>query len=114
MPECVFCKIGSRELQAMVVYEDPDFIAFRDINPMAPVHVLIIPKLHYESLAEFTAKDATLLGRMLLAATHIARQERIAESGYRLVINTGAHGGQAVSHVHMHLLGGRALQWPPG
>lgn len=114
MPDCVFCKIGSRELQAMVVYEDPDFIAFRDINPMAPVHVLVIPKAHYDSLEEFNAKDAPLLGRMLLAATHIARQERVAERGYRLILNVGNEGGQAVRHVHVHLIGGRQLQWPPG
>lgn len=114
MPECVFCKIGSRELQAMVVYEDPDLIAFRDINPMAPLHVLIMPKTHYDALSEFTAQEAALLGRMMLAGHHIARQERIADRGYRLVLNTGADGGQSVGHVHVHLLGGRALQWPPG
>ncbi|MCW8133009.1 MAG: histidine triad nucleotide-binding protein [Planctomycetota bacterium] len=114
MPDCVFCKIGSRELQAMVVYEDPDFIAFRDINPMAPVHVLIIPKAHYDSLEEFQAQDANLLGRMMLAATHIARQERVAERGYRLILNVGSEGGQAVRHLHVHLIGGRQLQWPPG
>ena len=114
MPDCVFCKIGTRELQAMVVYEDPEFIAFRDINPQAPIHVLVIPKTHYESLNEFRAKDAGLLGRLVLAATHIAQQERLRERGYRLVINTGSEGGQSVGHVHLHLLGGRPFTWPPG
>jgi len=114
MSDCVFCKIGARELQAMVVYEDPEFIAFRDINPQAPVHILVIPKQHYMSVDELKAEHAELLGRLLLAATHIARQERLASRGYRLVVNTGEEGGQSVGHVHVHLLGGRALQWPPG
>lgn len=114
MSDCVFCKIGSRELQAMVVYEEKDLIAFRDINPQAPVHILIIPKDHYETLDEFQARDAGLLGRMLLAAVHIAKQERLVNRGHRLVINTGLEGGQAVSHVHLHLLGGRTMNWPPG
>ena len=114
MSDCVFCKIGARELQAMVVYEDPEFIAFRDINPAAPVHVLVIPKQHYQSLTEMQAEHAGLLGRMVLAATHVARQERLAERGYRLAWNTGEEGGQSVGHIHLHLLGGRLLKWPPG
>jgi len=114
MSDCIFCKIGAHELEAIVVYEDSEFIAFRDRNPQAPVHLLVIPKQHSASLDEYTTEHAGLLGRLLLAATHVARQERIAARGYRLILNTGEEGGQTVGHVHLHLLGGRALQWPPG
>jgi histidine triad (HIT) family protein len=98
----------------MVVYEDPELIAFRDINPQAPVHVLLIPKHHYFSLNEYGEKDAALLGRMLLAAKQIARQEKLSDRGYRLVLNVGEDAGQIVKHLHMHLLGGREMKWPPG
>lgn len=114
MSDCVFCQIGSRDLPAMVVYEDREFLAFRDINPQAPVHILVVPKRHCNSILDFQDGDDGLLGRMVLAAQRIARQEHLARRGFRLVLNSGADGGQAVGHVHLHLLGGRALKWPPG
>ena len=114
MSDCIFCKIGSKHIQSMVVLEDDEMLAFRDINPQAPVHVLIIPKKHFSSINDFEADDAGLIGRMTLAAKKIARLEKIADTGYRLVMNAGEHGGQSVAHVHMHLLGGRFLAWPPG
>jgi histidine triad (HIT) family protein len=114
MPDCIFCKIGAREIQAMVVFEDSDVIAFRDINPQAPVHVLIIPKEHYPSFSNFSAADAGLLGKLVLAGNEIARQEKLSDRGYRLVLNVGQDAGQAVQHAHIHLLGGRGMGWPPG
>lgn len=114
MADCIFCKIGKREIQAMVVHDDAEILAFRDINPQAPVHILIIPKKHYGSLNEMEATDGGLLGRMILAARQIANQEKIASRGYRLIINCGEDGGQSVAHLHLHLLGGRAMTWPPG
>ena len=114
MTDCIFCKIGAQEIQAMVVYDDPEILGFRDINPQAPVHVLIIPKRHCVSLNEYGAQDSNLLGRMILAAKQIARQEKLADRGYRLVLNVGDEAGQVVKHVHMHLLGGREMKWPPG
>lgn len=114
MADCIFCKIGAHQIQAMVVYEDNEILAFRDINPQAPVHVLIIPKKHYTSTNEFLEADVNLLGRMVLAAKNIAKQEKLADRGYRMVMNNGNDGGQSVAHVHLHLLGGRQLGWPPG
>jgi len=114
MADCIFCKIGAKEIQAMVVYEDPEIIGFRDINPQAPVHVLLIPKRHCLSLNEYGEKDSNLLGQFLLAAKQIARQEKLTDRGYRLVLNVGDEAGQVVKHVHMHLLGGREMKWPPG
>jgi len=110
--QCLFCRITRREIPAGIVYETDDVIAFRDINPQAPVHVLIIPKTHVESLDRAT--DATMLGRLSLAAADIARNKGIAEDGYRTVMNTNAAAGQTVFHVHLHLLGGRKMDWPPG
>ena len=114
MPDCIFCKIGAHEIQAMVVYEHPDILAFRDINPQAPVHILIIPKKHYNSPNDFENADEALIGRLTLAAKQIARQEKLADRGYRLVMNCGVDGRQSVDHIHLHLLGGRAMAWPPG
>ena len=114
MADCVFCKIGAREIQSMVVYEDSEILGFRDINPQAPVHILIIPKTHYTSVNEFAEKDINLLGRMVLAAKNIAKQEKLADRGYRLAMNCGHDAGQSVDHVHLHLLGGRQMGWPPG
>lgn len=110
--ECLFCRIVRREIPAGIVYETEDVLAFRDINPEAPVHVLIVPKKHVESLDRAT--DAAMLGKMSLAAAEIARAKGIAEDGYRTVMNTNAAAGQTVFHIHMHLLGGRRLTWPPG
>ncbi|HLX63166.1 MAG TPA: histidine triad nucleotide-binding protein [Planctomycetota bacterium] len=114
MSDCIFCKIGAKQIQSMVVFDDDDLIAFRDINPQAPVHILIIPKKHYTSLNDVEAAEIGLIGRMFSAAKSIAKQEKINGSGYRLVMNTGANAGQSVAHLHLHLLGGRVMAWPPG
>jgi histidine triad (HIT) family protein len=110
--DCLFCRIVRREIPATIVREDEHTLAFRDIDPKAPTHVLVIPKTHVASLDQ--ADDAATLGRLLLAAREIARSEGIDKSGYRTVINTGADAGQTVHHVHLHLLGGRDMTWPPG
>lgn len=109
----IFDKIISREIPADIVYEDDHVLAFRDIAPQAPVHVLVIPKRRIVNVASATPQDREVLGRLLLAAGEVARREGIAESGYRLVINNGEHGGQSVYHIHVHVLGGQALGWPP-
>ena len=109
---CLFCRIVRKEIPATIVHEDEHTLAFRDIDPKAPTHVLVIPKTHVASLEEAT--DAALIGRLALAAAKIAEAEGIAKGGYRTVINTGADAGQTVFHVHLHLLGGRRLSWPPG
>ena len=109
---CIFCRIASGEIPAQMVANNKEIAAFRDLNPQAPVHILIIPKKHIRSLDDAT--DSDLLGRMLTLAAAIARQEKIAKTGYRTVINTGADGGQSVDHLHIHLLGGRPMTWPPG
>lgn len=110
--ECLFCRIARKEIPAAIVAENDHCVAFRDISPQAPVHVLVIPRDHVASLNQ--ARDATLLGRLHLLAAEIARTEGVAESGYRAVINTNADAGQTVFHVHLHLLGGRRMGWPPG
>lgn len=111
-PSCIFCRIARGEIPAKMVANGKDIVAFRDLNPQAPVHILVIPKKHLASLDD--ASDPDLLGRMLSLAAAIARQEGIAKSGYRTVINTGKDGGQSVDHLHIHLLGGRHMTWPPG
>lgn len=113
MSDCLFCKIIRREIPAAVVREDDHFLAFRDINPQAPTHILVIPKEHIASLDASVSEDAEVLGHLLLVAREIAQQEKIT-SGYRVVINNGAGAGQSVFHIHLHLLGGRLLTWPPG
>ena len=110
--DCLFCRIVRQEIPATIMWEDAHALAFRDIEPRAPVHILVIPKRHFASLNDAT--DAMLLGRMLLAAREIAEGEGIAQSGYRVVINTGADAGQSVAHLHVHLMGGRTMKWPPG
>ncbi len=110
--QCLFCRIVRREIPATLIAETEDCVAFRDINPQAPVHVLVIPREHVASLNE--AAEPRLVGRLALFAAEIARKEGIAESGYRTVINTNADAGQTVFHIHLHLLGGRPLAWPPG
>jgi histidine triad (HIT) family protein len=113
MPDdCLFCRIARGELPVPLVAEGDGCVAFRDINPQAPLHVLVIPRAHVASLDE--ARDAAQLGELMLLAAEIARREGYAESGYRTVINTGRDAGQTVFHVHLHLLAGRALSWPPG
>ena len=110
----LFEKIAAGEIPARLVHEAGDFIAFHDVNPQAPVHVLIVPRRPIPRLAEAQSGDADLLGRMLLAARTIAAALGVAETGYRLVINNGRDAGESVPHLHIHLLAGRALQWPPG
>ncbi|SRR5581483_2127692 len=110
----IFEKIIHREIPAKIVHETDDFIAFHDANPQAPVHVLIVPKRAIPRIGETSEADAELLGRMLLASKEIARKLSVFESGYRLVINHGPDAGESVPHLHIHLLGQRQLQWPPG
>jgi len=110
--DCLFCRIVSRDIPATVVAEDDHCLAFRDIGPKAPTHILVIPKTHVTSLDQVT--DPLLVGRLMLMAAEVARQEGIEGSGYRTVVNTNADGGQTVFHLHVHLLGGRRLTWPPG
>ncbi|MEP6493776.1 MAG: histidine triad nucleotide-binding protein [bacterium] len=110
--DCLFCRIVRKEIPAKLEYESNDCIAFRDINPQAPVHILVVPTAHITSLNDAT--DAAAIGRLTLVAAEIAKREGVAGSGYRTVINTNRDGGQSVFHVHLHLLGGRALTWPPG
>lgn len=112
--ETIFGKIIRREIPATIVYENDSVLAFRDINPMAPVHVVIIPKEPVESIAHAEPQHRDVLGELLLAAAEIARQEGLDASGYRVVTNIGKDGGQTVFHLHLHLLGGRQLGWPPG
>lgn len=112
--DCIFCKIVAGEIPADIVYEDEQVLAFRDIAPQAPTHILIIPRKHIASINEAEPEDQAVLGKLLLSARHLAQAEGLSDAGYRLVINTGEHGGQTVFHIHLHLLGGRALNWPPG
>jgi histidine triad (HIT) family protein len=112
--DCVFCRIVHGEIAAQVVREDTDTIAFRDLNPQAPVHVLVVPRRHIASVNDASEEDRDILGGLLLAGRAVAHAEQVADSGYRLVLNTGANAGQTVSHIHLHVLGGRAMHWPPG
>ncbi len=111
---CIFCKIVAGEIPAKIVREDEETVAFRDIDPKAPVHVLVIPRRHIASVNALEASDAELVGRLYLAAKEVAKSEGVADGGYRLVMNTGPDAGQSVDHIHLHVLGGRALEWPPG
>ncbi len=111
---CIFCKIIKGEIPANKVWENDEILAFRDINPASPHHILVIPKIHKESLNDFKDSDVEILGKLLITASKIASQEGFAESGYRVVNNVGDDGGQTVSHVHLHVLAGRRYQWPPG
>jgi histidine triad (HIT) family protein len=112
MNDCLFCKMVAGDMTPDTVYEDDDVLAFRDINAQAPVHILIIPKKHVATLNELD--DPILAGRLLLVATQLAKQEGLAESGYRTIFNCNGDGGQEVFHLHLHLLGGRQMRWPPG
>jgi len=113
MSECVFCRIAEGEIPARIVRSDEHLVAFHDLNPKAPVHVLIIPRRHVAALAETTAEDTELLGRLTVAAAELAKEMELAD-GYRVVVNSGAAAGQTVFHLHFHLLGGRSFTWPPG
>jgi histidine triad (HIT) family protein len=112
--DCLFCRIVTGEIPADVVYSDDRCLAFRDLNPQSPIHLLVIPRDHLESLDEATQKDEALLGHLLRVAARVANEQGLSESGYRTVINTGAGAGQSVFHLHVHVLGGRQLNWPPG
>lgn len=114
MTDCLFCKMVDGTTQPDVVYEDEHVLAFRDINPQAPTHVLVIPRRHISTLNEINDTDAELLGRLVVAARIVAEQEGVAERGYRTVVNCNSEAGQSVYHVHLHVLGGRPMHWPPG
>ncbi|MGI9105270.1 MAG: histidine triad nucleotide-binding protein [Pyrinomonadaceae bacterium] len=111
---CIFCQVVAGEIAADIIYRDERAVAFRDINPQAPVHALVIPREHIESLDEAAGRDETTLGHLLRVAARVAKQENLSETGYRTVINTGAGAGQSVFHLHLHVIGGRPLRWPPG
>ena len=114
MPDCVFCRIAAGEIPAKLVFSDDRAVAFRDLNPQAPTHILVIPREHVASIADAEARHEPLLGHLVLVAGELARREGVAESGYRLVLNHGPEAGQSVFHIHLHLLGGRTFGWPPG
>jgi histidine triad (HIT) family protein len=112
--DCIFCQVVAGEVPADIIYGDDRAVAFRDINPQAPVHVLVIPREHVDSLDDASARDETTLGHLLRVAARVANEQGLSESGYRTVINTGAGAGQTVFHLHLHVIGGRPLRWPPG
>lgn len=114
MTDCLFCKMASGAIKPATVYEDADVLAFRDIDPKAPTHVLVIPKRHIATLNDLSAADADIVGKLFLVAKEIAQKEGIAVRGYRTVMNCNREAGQSVFHLHLHLLGGRAMHWPPG
>jgi histidine triad (HIT) family protein len=114
MSECIFCKIVDGEIPAKKVFESDDVIAFEDINPVAPVHVIIIPKHHVDTINNLKEPDAEIVGKLFLCARDIARERKIHETGYRTVMNCMSGAGQSVFHIHLHLLGGRVMSWPPG
>lgn len=111
---CLFCNIANGEIEAKLISQDDELVAFYDVKPQAPVHILIIPKKHIATIDDTKEEDEKLLGRMILLAKKIARDHGLSEDGYRLVFNVNAGGGQVVYHIHLHLLGGRPMTWPPG
>lgn len=112
--DCTFCRLVAGEIAADIIYRDERAVAFRDINPQAPVHALVIPRDHLDSLDDAAGSDERTLGHLLRVAARVANEEGLSESGYRTVINTGAGAGQSVFHLHLHVIGGRPLNWPPG
>ncbi len=114
MSDCLFCKIRDGEIQGDIVFENDDVLAFNDVNPQAPVHVLIIPKKHISTVNDMDAGDEAIMGKLFSVAKMIAAQQSVADDGYRLVVNCNEKAGQTVFHIHMHLLGGRSMTWPPG
>ncbi len=112
--KCIFCQVAKGQLASDIVYEDNDVVAFTDLNPEAPVHLLIIPRNHIASLSEAEDKDTALLGKIVMTGASLAKQRGLDKTGYRLVANSGRQAGQTVDHVHFHLLGGRFMTWPPG
>ncbi len=111
---CLFCKVAKKEMPARILFEDEDLVAFADIKPVAPTHALVIPKRHIQSLNDASAGDTALLGKLLLAAGRVAKEAGIDATGWRAVVNAGPDAGQSVFHVHLHVLGGRPMGWPPG
>lgn len=114
MTDCIFCKIGAGEIPTDYLYEDDDLVAFRDLNPHAPLHVLVIPKKHISTINDIQEEDAPIVGKMIRVAAKIAKEHGYDESGFRLTMNCNDDGGQTVFHIHLHLLAGRQLHWPPG
>ncbi len=114
MTDCLFCRIAAGKIPSDIVYEDNEVVAFTDVSPEAPTHILVVPRRHIASLNDADPKDNELLGKMITTAVTLAGQRQLDISGYRLVINSGPDGGQTVDHIHLHLLGGRPLTWPPG
>jgi len=114
MEDCIFCRIAKRDIPSDIVYEDDEVLAFKDLNPQAPVHVLFITKRHIASMDKLEQGDAEIVGRLLFRAKEVAREQGIAEGGYRVVLNCNRNAGQEVFHIHAHLLGGRKFAWPPG
>lgn len=114
MDSCLFCKIIKKKIPAPRVYEDEHAIVIKDINPQAPVHLLALPRKHYAGVHEVVSADATIFGQLFQAVSKVVEQEKLAEEGYRLVINFGEKAGQTVPHIHVHLLSGRSMHWPPG
>jgi len=114
MSDCLFCKINNAEITAEILYQDDDVTAFRDVSPQAPSHFLVIPKKHIPTINDLQSDDAALVGKMMLVAKRLARELGIDESGYRTTMNCNANGGQTVFHIHLHVLGGRQMNWPPG
>lgn len=114
MSHCLFCRIVAGEILAKIAYEDDDVIAFHDLNPQAPLHVLVIPRKHIATINDIQPDDAALIGKLMLAAKQVAADAGYADDGYRVVMNCGADAGQTVFHIHLHLLAGRYLSWPPG
>ena len=111
---CVFCKLAKGEINSDIIYKDDEVIAFRDIHPQAPHHILVIPRRHIATLNDASPEDANLMGKLTLTAQQVAKELGVAEDGYRLVMNCNGHGGQTVFHIHLHMLAGRSLHWPPG
>ncbi len=114
MTDCLFCKLIAGEIPADIVYQDDDVFAFRDIAPQAPTHILVIPKQHIETINDVDESHQAILGKMLVTTKRLAKEEGLADNGYRLVMNCNQDGGQTVYHIHLHILGGRAMTWPPG
>ena len=114
MKDCIFCKVAKKEVPAKIVFENDDLVAFEDLHPQAPVHILLIPKKHIPTLDKIDTEDQALLGKLIWAAKELAVQKKIAKNGFRLILNSNPDGGQLVYHIHLHLLGGRQMHWPPG
>jgi len=114
MSDCLFCRIIAKKTPAKIIYDEEDVTAFEDVNPQAPVHTLIVPKKHLSTTLDITEEDNELIGRLFMVANRVAMEKGIAERGFRLVMNTNPEAGQSVYHIHLHLLGGRPMHWPPG